>query len=85
MLGIDINEEKYGDCLTDEQALDLLKTVIHEGVHWSYPFWADIPDPRQDDDVGRGTPYDEAERLLPLVAEQYMNERKERCSCECSE
>jgi hypothetical protein len=79
--GIRINFDKFGGCLTDNQAKVVLEAMIHEGIHWSLPYF----DPRQEDDRGNGYPYTETHNKLMkrLIVEKFLAERKKRNDCEC--
>lgn len=70
---------KYLGELSDGQALDLLDTLVHEGVHWSLPW----NDPRQNDASGSRSafPYRETERLLrkPGMRERFLDWREREC------
>jgi hypothetical protein len=78
---IRINFDRFGGCLNDDEAKKVLDAIIHEGIHWSLPYF----DPRQEDDSGNGYPYTETHRKLmtELIIEKFLAERKKRNGCEC--
>jgi RHS repeat-associated protein/uncharacterized repeat protein (TIGR02543 family) len=78
---IRINFDRFGGCLTDDEAKVVLDAIIHEGIHWSLPYF----DPRQKDDNGSGYPYTETHNKLmtKIIIEKFLAERKKRNGCEC--
>jgi hypothetical protein len=72
----------YQKDLKDDQAKDLLNTIIHEGIHLKYP----PGDPRnlEDDIKHTGYPYEEAARRLknnPELVKEFLKRRKEKLVC----
>jgi hypothetical protein len=68
----------YLNRLSDTKANDLLNTIIHEGIHYSYP----ANDWRQKEDGYKhtGYPYEEADRrTTPQICNKFNQERKKRC------
>ena len=72
-----ILSDYYQQTLTDQQAADLLNTIIHEAVHYSLP----IDDPRQDDNAAVGYPYSEAKRLTTKSLIRQFNKQRKDCGC----
>ena len=72
-----ILSDYYQQALTDQQAADLLNTIIHEAVHYSLP----IDDPRQDDNAAVGYPYSEAKRLTTKSLIRQLNMQRKDCGC----
>jgi RHS repeat-associated protein len=67
----------YLQTLTDQQAADLLNTIIHEAVHYTLP----VDDPRQDDNAAVGYPYSEANRLTTPSLTKQLNQKRRSCPC----
>jgi len=68
----------YQQVLNNQQAAELLDTIIHEAVHYTL----DINDPRQNDDVPTGFPYSEAKRLTSKSLIKALNAQRKSCACE---
>jgi hypothetical protein len=67
----------YQQVLNNQQAAELLDTIIHEAVHYTL----DINDPRQDDNAAIGFPYSEASRLTTKSLIKQLNAERKNCSC----
>jgi hypothetical protein len=67
----------YQQVLTNQQAAELLNTIIHEAVHYTL----DINDPRQDDNAAIGFPYSEANLLTTKSLVKQLNAERKDCSC----
>jgi uncharacterized protein RhaS with RHS repeats len=74
-----ILSDYYQQTLADAQAAELLNTVIHESIHYSY----DYNDPRQieNDSNGTGYPYSEADRRTTKALIKKLNKARKNCSC----
>ena len=69
--------ERFLEPLGKKGAIELLKTIIHESVHYTLPRF----DPRQIDMDGRGFPYDEENRRTTNeLINRFNKERKKKCS-----
>lgn len=80
-LGTVLNPAYMKD-LRDDQALDLLDTIIHEGIHLKYP--PEDPRNKEDDDKHTGYPYEEAARRLknnPKLVKEFLKRRKAPLVC----
>lgn len=68
-----ILDDFYQQKLKDDQAAELLNTIIHEGDHFTQPYG----DPKQFDDQGIGHAYDEADRrTTPELIKEFNRRRK---------
>jgi hypothetical protein len=68
-----ILDDFYQQKLKDNQAAELLNTIIHEGDHFTQPYG----DPKQFDDQGTGHAYDEAnKRTTPELIKEFNRRRK---------
>jgi hypothetical protein len=67
----------YLNVLNDQQAAELLDTIIHEAVHYTL----DIKDPRQDDNAAVGFAYSEATRLTTQALINQLNAKRKSCPC----
>jgi RHS repeat-associated protein len=80
-LGTVLNPAYMKD-LTDDQAKDLLNTIIHEGIHLKYP--PEDPRNKEDDDKHTGYPYEEAARRLknnPKLVKEFLKRRTATLVC----
>lgn len=69
----------YQQKLTDTQAAELLNTVVHESIHYTYLY----NDPRQieNDNNGTGYPYAEANRRTTKALVKRFNAARKQCPC----
>jgi hypothetical protein len=65
--------------LTGAQAADLLNTIIHEAIHYTYPYNDDRQ--KEDDNKGTGYPYDEAARRTTQQLIDQLNKERKKCAC----
>jgi hypothetical protein len=66
----------YQQDLSDKQAAELLDTIIHEAIHWT--FKQDDWRQSENDDKGTGYPYEEARRRTTQALIDRLNrERKQ--------
>lgn len=74
-----ILSDYYQQVLSDAQAAELLDTIIHESIHYSY----DYNDARQieNDEKGTGFSYSEARRRTTKALLQRFNAQRKSCSC----
>ncbi len=80
-LGTALNSA-YQKELSDDQAKDLLDTIIHEGIHLKYP--PEDPRNNEDDIKHTGYPYEEAARRLknnPKLVKEFLKRRKAKLVC----
>jgi len=75
-LGTILDSHYYGE-LKDSEAADLLDTIIHEAVHFSFPA-SSKANTDENDKAGTGTAYDEAKkRTTRGLINRFNKERKE--------
>ena len=67
----------YQQVLNNQQAAELLDTIIHEAVHYTL----DINDPLQDDNAAVGYPYSVAKRLTTKSLINLLNAQRKNCPC----
>ncbi len=72
-----ILSDYYQQVLNNQQAAELLNTIIHEAVHNTL----DINDPLQDDNAAVGFPYSEANRLTTKSLIKQLNADRKKCPC----
>jgi hypothetical protein len=74
-----ILSDYYQQILTNAQAAELLNTIIHEAIHYSY----DYNDHRQieNDSEGTGYPYSEADRRTTKSLIKKLNKQRKECPC----
>ena len=69
--------KKYLDCLSEDQAIDLLDTLIHESLHFTRP-----PSLQIDPEYDHNYIYPEAARKTNAASIQFLLQRS-KCKCEC--
>ena len=72
-----ILSDYYQQVLNNQQAAELLNTIIHEAVHYTLP----VDDLLQDDNAAVGFPYSEANRLTTKSLIKKLNAERKDCSC----